>query len=101
MNNFFLERIILPMGDFALKSNFLKMLNFWRSFDNLTELELAKYQDKQLKTQLLYAKKHVSRYKRVNIDPSKKASEIIKSFPILTKDDLRSDPLSLQVKSDH
>ena len=100
MINFFLERIILPMGDFALKSNFVKMLNFWRSFDNLTELELAKYQDKQLKAQLLYAKKHVSRYKRVNIDPSKKASEIIKSFPILTKDDLRSDPLSLQVKSD-
>ena len=65
MNNFFLEKIILPLGDFALKSNFVKMLNFWRSFDNLTELELAKYQDKQLKTQLLYAKKHVSRYKRV------------------------------------
>ena len=99
MNNFFLEKIALPLGDLILKSNFTKRLKFWRSFDNLSELELEKYQDKQLKTQLLYAQKHLSRYREIKIDTNKKGNEIIKSFPILTKDDLRSNPLSLQVKT--
>ena len=73
------------------------MLNFWRGFDSFSELDLIRYQEKQLKTQLLYAQKYISKYKGIKIDLNKKANEIIKSFPILTKDDLRSNPQSLQI----
>lgn len=99
MNNFLLEKIALPLGDLILKTNFIKNLNFWRSFDSLSELELINYQEKQLKNQLLYAQKYVSKYKGIKIDLNKKANEIIKSFPILTKDDLRSNPKSLQINN--
>jgi len=99
MNNFLLEKIALPIGDLILKSNFVKSLNFWRSFDSLSELELISHQEKQLKNQLLYAQKHISKYKGIKIDLNKKADEIIKSFPILTKDDLRSNPKSLQINN--
>lgn len=99
MNNFLLEKIALPIGDLILKSNFVKSLNFWRSFDSLSELELISHQEKQLKKQLLYAQKHISKYKGIKIDLNKKADEIIKSFPILTKDDLRSNPKSLQINN--
>ena len=99
MNNFLLEKIALPIGDLILKSNFIKSLNFWRSFVSLSELELISHQEKQLKNQLLYAQKHISKYKGIKIDLNKKAYEIIKSFPILTKDDLRSNPKSLQINN--
>ena len=99
MNNFLLEKIALPLGDLILKTNFIKNLNFWRSFDSLSELELINYQEKQLKNQLLYAQKYVSKYKGIKIDLNKKANEIIKSFPILTKDDLRSNPKFLQINN--
>ncbi len=99
MNNFLLEKIALPLGDLILKSNFIKKLNFWRDFDSLSELELINHQEKQLKNQLLYAQKYVSKYKGIKIDLNKKANEIIKSFPILTKDDLRSNPKSLQINN--
>jgi len=99
MNNFLLEKIALPIGDLILKSNFVKSLNFWRSFDSLSELELISHQEKQLKNQLLYAQKHISKYKGIKINLNKKADEIIKSFPILTKDDLRSNPKSLQINN--
>ena len=92
-----LEKIVLPLGDLILKSSFTKMLNFWRGFDSFSELDLIRYQEKQLKTQLLYAQKYISKYKGIKIDLNKKANEIIKSFPILTKDDLRSNPQSLQI----
>ena len=99
MNNFLLEKIALPLGDLILKTNFIKNLNFWRSFDSLSELELINYQEKQLKNQLLYAQKHISKYKGIKIDLNKKANEIIKSFPILTKNDLRLNPKSLQINN--
>lgn len=99
MNNFLLEKVVLPLGDLILKSNFIKKLNFWRDFDSLSELELINHQEKQLKNQLLYAQKYVSKYKGIKIDLNKKANEIIKSFPILTKDDLRSNPKSLQINN--
>ena len=99
MNNFLLEKIALPIGDLILKSNFIKSLNFWRSFVSLSELELISHQEKQLKNQLLYAQKHISKYKGIKIDLNKKAYEIIKSFPILTKDDLRSNPTSIQINN--
>ena len=99
MNNFLLEKVVLPLGDLILKSNFIKKLNFWRDFDSLSELELINYQDKQLKIQLLNAQKHLSKYKEIKIDLNKNSKEIIKSFPILTKDDLRSNPKSLQINN--
>ena len=71
MNNFLLEKIVLPLGDFILKSNFIEKLNFWRSFDSFSELELINYQEKQLKIQLLYAQKYISKYKEIKIDLNK------------------------------
>ena len=47
----------------------------------------------------MYAQKHISKYKGIKINLNKKADEIIKSFPILTKDDLRSNPKSLQINN--
>ena len=99
MNNFFLEKVVLPLGDLLLKSNFIKNLKFWRSFDSLSELDIKKHQNKQLKYQLLYAQKYLLKYKNIKIDTSKTAEEILKLFPILNKNDLRSNPLSLQVKT--
>ncbi len=99
MNSFLLEKIVLPLGDFILKSNFIKRLNFWRSFDSFSEIDLINYQEKQLKIQLLYAQKHVSKYKGIKIDLDENLNEIIKSFPILNKDDLRSNPEFLQINN--
>ncbi len=99
MNSFLLEKIVLPLGDFILKSNFIKRLNFWRSFDSFSEIDLFNYQEKQLKIQLLYAQKHVSKYKGIKIDPDENLNEIIKSFPVLNKDDLRSNPEFLQINN--
>ena len=99
MNSFLLEKIVLPLGDFILKSNFIKRLNFWRSFDSFSEIDLINYQEKQLKIQLLYAQKHVSKYKGIKIDPDENLNEIIKSFPVLNKDDLRSNPEFLQINN--
>ena len=85
MNNFFLEKVVLPLGDLLLKSNFIKNLKFWRSFDSLSELDIKKHQNKQLKYQLLYAQKYLLKYKNIKIDTSKTAEEILKLFPILNK----------------
>lgn len=80
----FLNKIILPTGNFLLSGNYLGNIEEWRQLAEKNENELLEIQSKKLAEILLYAKKTVPFYKSIN------ASDL-NEFPILTKDILRKN----------
>lgn len=79
----FLNRVILPVGDFFVSGSYLKNLKLWQTYDQCSESELVDIQNKKLKQILEHAIGHVPYYQ--NMD-----SNELTDFPILTKDILRA-----------
>lgn len=84
----FLNRLILPLGDFIVSGAYLKNLKLWRSYDECSEMELAEIQKRKLNKILEHASKHVPFYRGRN-------AATLDNFPILTKDMLRSHATDL------
>lgn len=87
--NKFLEKIILPLGDFILKTNYIKWLKYWRRIDKLTLSEIKNIQKENLKI-ILKKAKNIPLYKNVLLE-GENSEEWLKNFPILTKKKLNEN----------
>ncbi|WP_299060634.1 hypothetical protein [uncultured Polaribacter sp.] len=82
--NILLEKLILPIGDFFLKTSYIKRLKYWRSIDKLSLKEINLEQQNNLKRVLNLAKEKSIFYQNINF----KGTDVyswLKEFPILTK----------------
>ena len=86
----FLEKFILPIGDFFNNSDYVKKLHYWRKLDTLSAIELENIQFKNLKKMLEHCVKNVPAYKSIQLKGDN-PYQWISQFPLLTKDILRSD----------
>lgn len=89
--NSFLQKIILPIGEILLGSDYLKNLKKWQKFDTLSEEELNKIQEKELEKTLKYTIKEVPFYKNLKYDEKLTPLENLNQFPVLTKELLRGE----------
>lgn len=85
-NNFFLENIILPTGDFFLGTSFMKELNLWRNeFSNMSENELQQLQKERLNKILNYSVTNIPFYQKQNIQLTNNPFADIRKFPVMSK----------------
>jgi len=91
MYNRFLEQVLLPLGDKVLGSSFMSELKKLRKQDLLGEKALENLQKEKLKRLLDHAHKHSKFYAQLNIASENDPIEMLKSFPILTKETLRKN----------
>lgn len=97
--NNLLENIILPAGDFVIGTNFIAELKKWRKIVSLDSNRIKEIQRNNLHTQLEYCKKNVPFYKKLNLPEIKDPYEMIKYFPIMTKQIIKENIDDLVVKS--
>lgn len=90
-----IEKCIFKLGDFALKTSFIKELENCRIINQLNEEELNSIQLKKLEELLKYASSYSTYFAKlgenlhINFDGSVDAT--LKQFPILTKEILRNN----------
>jgi phenylacetate-CoA ligase len=94
MYQFFLENIIIPIGDLFNKSTFIKELKYWRKIDSYSSEELERIQVKNLKIILNFAIKNIPFYKKIELENNDPYSWL-KKFPVLTKNHLRENNSAL------
>lgn len=87
--------MMLPFLDLIVGSNYMKYLKEWRSLDALSEEELEKIQESRLQAVLEFSVKKVPYYKDLKIPENNDVKVWLKSFPILSKDDLRDNTVNL------
>jgi phenylacetate-CoA ligase len=96
--NRFLENIVLPIGDFLFKSQYIKAIS---------EVERTLSQDRQsiLETQrlrlneiLAYACLESEYYRNLKIEPNEDLFKRLKAFPILTKEIIRNNNQNILTK---
>lgn len=59
----FLERVLLPVGDWLLGTRYVAALREWRAIQHLTEEELNALQRQKLRRVILHALNNVARYR--------------------------------------
>ncbi len=89
MYNQFIERILMPVGDFIIGSSVMRQLNKWRQIQNYSSEKLAQLQRQNLQKLL----SHVSSipYYR-DFDTHSEGDDpyaCLQQFPILQKDDIK------------
>lgn len=89
MYPFFLENLILPLGELFFGGGYRKTLKKCRTYDRYSEAEILKIQEDNLKRILQHAIAAVPFYRSISYDESLSPSENLKRFPVLTKDILR------------
>ena len=92
MYNFFLEKIILPIGDAFNKSSYVKQLKYWREVDGYSKNQLEELQANNLSKVITYASQNVPYYKDII---SSKEELSINDFPIIDKNVIRNHTGSL------
>ena len=99
MLGFFLEKFVLPFGDWYFKTEFMKTLREYRKIPFRSKHELDELQKTKLNAIMKYAKEHVPYYQKLGIVLSGDALEDIKKFPIIHKSTLREVGKELVVGS--
>jgi len=89
--NHALERLVLPAGDLALRTEFIKELRRWRQVQRLSAPELANGQRAGLERLLRHASTEVPHYRDLRTTGSDDPYAWLRQFPILTKSHLRSE----------
>lgn len=89
-----LESFILPIGDFLNNSSYYKQLKHWRKLDTFSEEKLTSLQNTNLKAILEHAVANVPKYQSINLEGND-LKKWLKSFPILTKHDIKHNPDNL------
>ena len=85
-----LEKLILPLGDRALRTAFVHHLQESRHFDTLTSLELARLQQDRLAQTLRHATRRSPYYRALwSYDERISPQENLSALPVLTKALLR------------
>ena len=93
-----LEKFILPVGDVLTSNSFLRNLKRWRSIDKLNEVELNTLQIQNLTKLLDHACEKSPYYRGLNLRGDNPI-ERLESFPVLTKDILRTQSESMLTAS--
>jgi phenylacetate-CoA ligase len=91
LNNFFLENILLPLGDKALGSAFIANLKAWRKVFNHSAADVENLQAEKLKAMLRHASKNSPYFKFQNIPEKNNPYTWLKSYPVLTKKTFREN----------
>jgi phenylacetate-CoA ligase len=99
MLGFFLEKFVLPFGDWYFKTEFMKTLREYRKIPFRSKHELDELQKTKLNAIMKYAKEQVPYYQKLGIVLSGDALEDIKKFPIIHKSTLREVGKELVVGS--
>lgn len=89
--NWFLQRIMLPAGDFALGTNFSSRVAEVRNETLLGFEALSKLQEYRLKETLTFATTTSLYYKNLKVEAVEKPYEWVKRFPILDKSTLKTN----------
>jgi phenylacetate-CoA ligase len=89
--NQFLERMVLPVGDRVLHTEFMATLRRWRRIQHLPGPELARMQRDGLTRLLEHATTRVPYYQGLGIERPADPHEWLRRFPILTKATLRDE----------
>ncbi|HEY4378535.1 MAG TPA: hypothetical protein VGM93_15315, partial [Acidimicrobiales bacterium] len=84
-----LERAVLPAGDLALRTEFMRELRRWRQLERCSAGALAAEQRAGLEGLLHHATTVVPYYRDLRITRSSDPFEWLRRFPILTKAHLR------------
>jgi phenylacetate-CoA ligase len=87
---FFLESILL-LGDFYLKTSFIKKLRVWRRILAKSESELERIQVQKLNALLSFATQNAPFYQVHKVKPGEDPMVWLKSFPVLKKSDFRAN----------
>jgi phenylacetate-CoA ligase len=88
--NKILERIILPLGDLLLGTNFIKHLNYWRHVQRMSHDELKALQKQNLQKLLCYATSEVAFYKSLDLKQENlQVVDYLKKFPVINKKIIR------------
>lgn len=93
--NHFLEKFLLPTGDFLLGQGFMRNLQRLRREVLLNECQINELQKKRLYDILHYSVKNSCYYKSLNIKHNNDPYFWIKQFPILDKKKIREQQANL------
>lgn len=99
MLGFFLEKFVLPFGDWYFKTEFMKTLKEYRKIPFRSKHELDALQKTRLNAIMKYAKENVPFYQKLEFDLTGNALDDIKKFPIIHKSTLREVGKELVVGS--
>ncbi len=91
MYNSILEKILLPLGDAALGTSFIRELKRWRGISMLNEDDLRILQRSNLSRLLEYAVKEIPYYRGLKGKDISDPFELLKEFPILTKSEIKQN----------
>jgi phenylacetate-CoA ligase len=83
--NNLIENIILPAGDLALGTAYMKQLREWREIQFRSREELQFIQRERLHNLLTFASEKSPFYKNLNITENPDPFQRIKDFPVMTK----------------
>jgi phenylacetate-CoA ligase len=83
--NKLIENIILPAGDIALGTAYMKQLRDWREIQFKNAAQLHAIQKERLAGLLSYASEKAPFYKNLNIPENQDPFARIKNFPVMTK----------------
>ncbi len=89
--NFILENVILPLGDFALGTYYIKGLKKWRKIQKLSESQLKDLQKSNLQKVLEHCSKNVPYYSHLNIPSDENPYVWLKKFPLLYKSTIKEN----------
>ena len=87
--NSILENLVLPAGDFALRTSFMRHLRRLRREVQLSEQQLNELQARRLEHVLQHATQHAMYYRRFRRAGRKDVHDWLRSFPVLDKHILR------------
>ena len=89
--NAIVEKIMLPLGDMALGSSFMKIVHEVRQQVALSENEIAELQKSKLMEMLTFSSRHSAYYKNLGIANQQDPVKWLKAFPVLDKPTLNSN----------
>ncbi|MGI9191963.1 MAG: hypothetical protein ACR2IL_07560 [Chitinophagaceae bacterium] len=95
MYQFFLENVLLPMGDWVFKSSFIADVKRMRRLVKANEAEQTRFQCEQLQQLLQHATQHTAYYRGLNITPDADPEIWLKRFPVLEKKTIREQGMNL------
>lgn len=94
--NNLLEKLILPFGDYLLKTSLIRRLHECRYYDCLTEEELSNLQLLKLQKILAHVINNSLYYRSLPITPNQRDPiSTLKQFPILSKEVIRENTVSI------
>ena len=96
--NSFVENLVLPLGDLALKTDFIKELKFWRNtIDKMSSAELQNMQSERMEKLLQHAVENIPFYKRKEIKLTGNPYNDIKQFPVMYKQNIKENIADLYI----